>query len=430
MERRDIPSHDDNSVTTAIADGFQAAVYTGLQQPYNAIRQIAGQVHIDLPDAHMASAPADAKTGSMSWFAESAGSAAGMIPWVIASNKLVRAGSSFAGLSREGAALTASGMGMGEAGMTGAVYSTLFQPAQGNGNFFANKAADAGIAFGTFAAGAGANNVIRPMFGNFGSELANRAVTAGTASLSAFGAGVVNAESSNLLGKPQQDALQTGLKFALIGGVFGATSRGVSSESNASAGSLASRNGFQTKAEAMSRNLSQNGDPLVASPLGAETSQTGSYFERPAGQQPTGGMFGPHPNVIESTIGDIKARYGENSPELASTMTQLGDAHMTQGKLSAPQAEASYQEALRIYSSHGSDTPQTAWVLDKLASVNQSAGDTVGAAANLSKALEIWRSMPNGKGVPNESHIARRAEDLARLQLLTKYNTRTPIETE
>ncbi|MFN8554901.1 MAG: tetratricopeptide repeat protein [Candidatus Obscuribacterales bacterium] len=419
MERTD--SRDDNSLTTAVADGFHAAVYSGLQQPYDAIRQIAGQVHIDLPNAHLVSAPEQATSGSAAWVAESVGSAAGMIPWVIASNKLVRAGGSLAGIGREGAAL-ASGMGIAEAGMTGAVYSTLFQPTQTNGNFLFNKAADAGIAFSTFAAGAGINNMVRPMFGSFTSELANRAVNAGTASMAGFGAGIVSAEAGNLLGKPHQDVMQTGLKFAVAGGVFGATSKnGFTSETEIGA----SKNGFDSKVNAMSKNLGHSGDPIVSGTVASERSAP--YFaERLSAPAKSGDLFGPRPEVIEQTLPEVKARYGENSPEHASTLVQLGDAHMTQGKLSSPGAEASYLEALRIFSSHGADTPQTAWVYDKLATVKQVSGDTVGAAANLSKALEIWQSSSRESALPAESYIARRTEDLARLQTLNRFNATKP----
>lgn len=426
MERRDTITRDDNSLTTAVSEGFQAAVYTGIQQPYDAIRQIAGKVHIDLPEAHLASAPAEAKAGSAAWFAESIGGAAGMLPWIVASHKMVRTGSSFAGLNMEKSALTASGMSMREAGLTGAVYSTLFQPVQDDGNFLLHKAKDAGIGFGTFAAGAGLNNTIRPMFGSFTSEISNRVITAGTASLSAFGAGAINAEAGNILGKPHQDALQTGLKFALVGGVFGAATRdnfaNKSERTNANSG-------FDNKVNAMSQNLGANGDPMIMSPLGAERTSSNFFAERPAGPTAGSDIFGPRPEVVQRSLGEIKTRYGENSSEHASTLVQLGDAHMVQGKLSNPQAQASYEQALRIYRSHGEETPQTAWVYDKLANVKQSSGDSVGAANDLSKALEIWRASKS-PDVPNENHIARRTEDLARMQVLNRFNNRRPVETE
>ncbi|CAN5421193.1 hypothetical protein BH10CYA1_BH10CYA1_02600 [soil metagenome] len=427
MERRDSTTHDDNSLTTAVADGFQAAVYTGIQQPYDAIRQIAGKVHIDLPEAHLASTPVEAKTGSAAWFAESIGGAAGMLPWIVASHKMVRAGSSFAGLSTETSALTASGMGMREAGLTGAVYSTLFQPVQDNGNFLLNKAKDAGIGFGTFAAGAGLNNTIRPMFGSLTSEISNRLLTAGTASVSAFGAGVINAEAGNVLGKPHQDALQTGLKFAVVGGIFGAASKNnlVNDSERAPV-----RSGFDTRVNSMSQNLGSGGDPLIMNPLGVERTSNNFFADRPAGPSAGNDMFGPRPQVIERSLGEIKSRYGENSQEHAATLVQLGDAHMVQGKLSNPVAQASYEQALQIFRGHGEETPQTAWVYDKLANVKQSSGDSVGAANDLSKALEIWRANSKNPDVPNENHITRRTEDLARMQVLNRFNSRTPIEVE
>lgn len=424
MERRDTTTRDDNSLTTAVSDGFHAAVYTGIQQPYDAIRQIAGKVHIDLPEAHLASAPVEAKAGSVAWFAESIGGAAGMIPWIVASHKMVRTGSSLAGFSSETAALTASGMTMREAGMTGAVYSTLFQPVQENGNFLLNKAKDAGIGFGTFAAGAGLTNIVRPMFGSFTSEVANRAVTAGTASVSAFGAGVINAEAGNVLGKPHQDALQTGVKFALVGGIFGAATK--SGLVNEAERAPASEN--FGRVNSMSQTLGNTGDPIM-SPLGAERTSATFYGDRPT---PSKGMdmFGPRPEVIEQTLTEVRSRYGDNSPEHASTLVQLGDAHMVQGKLANPQAQASYEQALQIFKGFGEETPQTAWVYDKLSSVKQSSGDTVGAVNDLAKALEIWRANTDKQGVPSESHIARRTEDFARMEVLNRFNNRKPLEVD
>jgi len=427
MERRETATHDDNSLTTAVADGFQAAVYTGIQQPYDSIRQIASKVHIDLPEAHLASAPLEARTGSAAWIAESIGGAAGMIPWIVASHKMVRTGSSLAGFSRETAALTASGMGMREAGMTGAVYSTLFQPVQDNGNFLLNKAKDAGIGFGTFAAGAGLNNIVRPMFGSFTSEIANRAVTTGTASISAFGAGVINAEAGNVLGKSHQDALQNGFKFALIGGIFGAATK--SSLVNEGERAPASEN-FGARINAMSKTLGNTGDPVVISPLGAERTSSNFFGDKPTATPRGNDMFGPRPEVIERSLNEVRTRYGENSPEHASTLVQLGDAHMVQGKLANPAAQASYEQALQIFRGFGEETPQTAWVYDKLANVKQSSGDTVGAASDLSKALEIWRANTDAQGVPNETHIARRTEDFARLEVLNRFNNRKPVEVE
>ena len=87
-------------------------------------------------------------------------------------------------------------------------------------------------------------------------------------------------------------------------------------------------------------------------------------------------------------------------------------------------------QALQIFRGHGEATPQTAWVYDKLATVKQSSGDSVGAANDLSKALEIWRADPKNPDVPNENHIARRTEDLAHMQVLNRFTNRSPVKLE
>ncbi|MBS1954147.1 MAG: hypothetical protein JST89_08175 [Cyanobacteria bacterium SZAS-4] len=394
MEGTDKPTRDDNSLTTAAADGLQAALYTGIQQPYDSVRQIAGAVHIDLPELNIAAAPAETRTGSTAWFAETIGGAIGMLPLIVASHKMVRAGSSFTRLSTETSVLTASGMGIKEAGLTGATYSTLFQPVQNDGNFMLEKAKNAGIGFGTFAVGAGLNNALRPLFGSFSSGLSNRLMTVGTASLSAFGAGVVDAEANNLAGNPHQDALETGMKFAVMGGVIGATSKNY----------LASE----------AKSVPKNSDIF--------------FGERPAPRPTTGDFFGPRTSEIEKSLNEVKSRYGENSQEVASTLVQLGDAHMVQGRLSNPNAKASYEQALGIFNRFGEETPQTAWVYDKLANVKQSSGDTVGAANDLAKAEKIWRANSKNPNIPDENYINRRTEDLARMQVLNNFNNRRPPE--
>ena len=429
-EQIEPPRRDDNSLAVAVADGFQSAVYTGLQQPYDSVRQLAKNiVHVNLPEANLVCAPSQAKTGSLAWFADSVGGAAGMIPWVVASHKMVRMGTSFAGLSELAAG--AGRMGVAEAGLTGATYSTLFQPVQNNGNFFANKAVDAGISFATFAGGTAVNNTLRPMFGGMSSELSSRAANIGAASLSGFGAGVINAEFANLMGKPHQDALLSGLKFGIAGGAFGAAAGGrAAAETEITMPKPVS----EMPTEAISPSIAV---PEIARNAITELKSPGAQTyrgERPVSnlfdnsespRAPSKDIFGPRPEVLEQSLPEIKSRFGENSKEHASALVQIGDAHMVQGLLSNPKAQVNYEQALQIFKAQNDSSPQTAWVLDKLASVKQSSGDTAGAAADLAKALEIWKSNgPDNSNYANENHILRRTEDLTNLQKLLAYENR------
>ncbi|CAN5269083.1 hypothetical protein BH10CYA1_BH10CYA1_36570 [soil metagenome] len=144
--------------------------------------------------------------------------------------------------------------------------------------------------------------------------------------------------------------------------------------------------------------------------------------------QPTGGgdAFGPRPNELEQKAEVVKSQHGEGSFEYASALVRLGDAHMTQGSLANPRAQACYEHALRIVGADGASNAEAAYVFDKLANVRQSSGDTAGAATDLEKAIEIWKALDAGSRFVTDNHIERRAEDLVRLQRVVAFQNRRP----
>ena len=145
-------------------------------------------------------------------------------------------------------------------------------------------------------------------------------------------------------------------------------------------------------------------------------------------QQPVAGgdIFGPRPNELLQKAQEVKARHGETSFEYASALVRLGDAHMVQGKLANPQAQECYEQALKILSAEGESTAETAFVFDKLANVRQSSGDTAGAATDLAKAIEIWKTLDANSRFVTDHHVERRVEDLTRLQRVVEFNNRRP----
>src|SRR4051812_44472182 len=104
-------------------------------------------------------------------------------------------------------------------------------------------------------------------------------------------------------------------------------------------------------------------------------------------EQPWAGWFEPTPEKLIEQLPAIRTRFGEESLEYAALLVQIGDAHMMQGRLANPHAQASYEAALNIVRSRGEETPEAAWIHDKLANVKNSSGDSFGAAEDLEKAV-------------------------------------------
>lgn len=139
--------------------------------------------------------------------------------------------------------------------------------------------------------------------------------------------------------------------------------------------------------------------------------------------------FGPRVEKLAESLESIKERFGENSTEYATTLVKIGDAHMLQGSLSNPQALDAYEKALHIFRTQGEETPNTAWLYDKLANARQSSGDTAGAQADLVKAVDFWKKNADapGPGI-DERYVSRRQEDLERLINVNQFKNRKPPE--
>jgi hypothetical protein len=146
-------------------------------------------------------------------------------------------------------------------------------------------------------------------------------------------------------------------------------------------------------------------------------------------QEPSKGWFDPTPEKLIARLPWIKTNVGEASIEYAALLVQIGDAHMRQSRLSNPQAQDSYEAALKILQVEGDETAETAWIHDKLASVKKSSGDSFGAQADLEKALRFWSENPPANRLKrdiNANHVARREEDLQGLRRLNAFLTRKP----
>jgi tetratricopeptide (TPR) repeat protein len=141
------------------------------------------------------------------------------------------------------------------------------------------------------------------------------------------------------------------------------------------------------------------------------------------------GWFEPTPERVEAKLAATRARYREQSVEYAALLDQLGDAHMKQGCLSNPAAQASYEAALEIFRTKEEKNPEIAWLYDKLSCVKQSSGDTVGAQADLEKALVFWKDHPPENALAptiRKDHVARRQEDWQSLKKVNDYRNRKP----
>ena len=114
---------------------------------------------------------------------------------------------------------------------------------------------------------------------------------------------------------------------------------------------------------------------------------------------PVEGWFEPTPEKLTTKLAATRERWGEMSVEYVSLLVQLGDAHMVQGLLSNPQAQASYEAAWQILLLRGEESPEVAWLYDKLANVKESSGDIAGARADLEKALTFWKNHPPANAI-------------------------------
>ncbi|HEY9676691.1 MAG TPA: hypothetical protein V6C76_01720 [Drouetiella sp.] len=419
---------------SAIEECAESALYAGIQQPYDAVRQIAAKtVHISLPESNMFAAPKEAATGSAAWVAQSVGGAIGMAPWLMVSNQLVKFGGARTGLMTETAALAAPKIGVFEAGMTGATYGALFTPTQDNGSFLSNKLTDAGINFGTFAAGAALHNSFRPMFSGASSEVTQRIIGAGTGSMAGFGAGIANAELNNLAGREHQDVLGTGLKFGILGGIVSARAEATPQAKPVSASSFNGRLGLSLRDESTSLStkiqpedlrMNSSGSPHTDGRTGSTMFSKDFYVTPEVGRDNYGG---PKPYQVEAKLPEVLRQYGENSAQHGFVLMDLGDALITARK--PAEALQNYEKATTILNARGESTPRSAYVLDRTAHAKQAVGDLNGAQADLTQALEIWKANDlRTDGLVAENHIARRTEDLQRVERMIKNkNTRPPV---
>ena len=131
-------------------------------------------------------------------------------------------------------------------------------------------------------------------------------------------------------------------------------------------------------------------------------------------------IFGENPQKLISRLDAVKSAHGENSVEHADYLMRIGDAHMTQGSLANPAAQANYEQALKICTDTNQSDAMLGKAYDKLAIVKESSGDTRGAASDLGKALEHWHKEPVSPDLSKSSYLVRRQEDLQRLERVNK----------
>ncbi|MFN8554931.1 MAG: tetratricopeptide repeat protein [Candidatus Obscuribacterales bacterium] len=138
--------------------------------------------------------------------------------------------------------------------------------------------------------------------------------------------------------------------------------------------------------------------------------------------------FGPKPESLAEIAEKAKLDHGENSFEYASALVKLGDAHMVQGRLANPRAQECYEMALQIVQKTDNSLAETAFVLDKLATVKHSSGDTAGAATDLKSAMELWQLLEAEARFVTDTYISRRAEDLERMEKVVAFENIRPPE--
>ncbi|HNB21010.1 MAG TPA: hypothetical protein PKZ32_01245 [Candidatus Melainabacteria bacterium] len=207
----------DDSMGSAFEDFFHSAAYSAFEAPINSLGKLTKEITGSrlLPEIDLFGAPEQAQFGSKRWHAQQAGSAVGMIvPFM-----LTREGMKCAGIGRTSPALARSlSVGeraslIGQSAASGAVFSTLFQDADGTGlDYWANKGknlAVTSVAFGSFTGFSGTS----------GSALRTALAGAGAGSMAADTHSLIEGRGLASLGERYQSAYSyafTGL--ALKGG--------------------------------------------------------------------------------------------------------------------------------------------------------------------------------------------------------------------
>jgi hypothetical protein len=390
MDTNEYHKLDAAKTVEVLTDGLRAAAYAGIQKPYEALKQASYNIlQVNLPDSQIVEAPPVVPINSAAGVAESIGTVVGMSPWLYASHKIVVGVAADLGFSAERMMLSKS-LSIARVGATGATFSTLFQPTEGKGNYFAEKAEDAGIAFATFATGAGLHSTIKPIVGTFGSRAINIGLSSTIGAISGGSAGVVNAELNNLSDREHVNPWKTGLEFGVLGAAVGSKL-------------------------ALVRESKMIGKEKMFSNRPDQFSTEGDAED----------VFGERPQKLMANLEAVKSQYGENSPEHADYQMRIGDAHMRQGSLSNPEAQASYEQALKIISDNGQSNEEMGRIYDKLANVKESSDNPCGAATDLARAIEFWQKGQTTTDSTQTDYIAGRQDDLRRLQNVINVRYRT-----
>ncbi len=145
----------DNSVDAKLlSDFWRSAVKSGVENPYNALAQLANHAtgKDSVHEVHLTEAPRPVHSGfSVRGITESAGSIAGMLPTFWLTNKAV---GGMAGLFKTaetaesvslvgGLSVNTRKFALGQAALTGAAYSGLLTPTDNQHNFWSSRAANA-----------------------------------------------------------------------------------------------------------------------------------------------------------------------------------------------------------------------------------------------------------------------------------------------
>lgn len=208
LEAATTSKHGDGGVLGGVGDFFHAAAYGAIQSPIDGITQIADHLSpVHLPHLDLISKPDH----------DSLWTSAGKLTGAVVDFALLQKGLGTVTPGVFGAEAT-SPIWL-RSGMTGAAYQ-MMMPVNGDGNYFANKAKEVGIGFGTFAVMGAITEKMAPRMGK---SLLGRVETGAEGGLAG---GTADAALTDLLylKKPDYKDLYKVANYTAFGAMLGATS--------------------------------------------------------------------------------------------------------------------------------------------------------------------------------------------------------------
>lgn len=372
------PQHKENAAQSNLLEDFwRSAVKSGVENPYNAVAQIANHASGKkvIHELRLVDAPAPVDNPlSPRGVAESLGTIAGMLPTFWLTSKAVGAAAGMLKRAETAGTVTLVGdmtmsarkFALAEAAVTGGTYGGLLTPADSRRNFWESRAANAGL---------GATAVMSMGWAN---HRFPRLQPAASGFIGGSIGGAINAEGQSILYKHKivpgaGEFTQSVLAWGSMGAIGARFGPGETRMDGAKRVRLGENLMESNVPEALKQSLSELR-------LGRRLLSDGSVPEAV--------------NTLEKAVGKSVDTLGEGHPVVADQLSELGDAYFRSGKHRYQDAENSVQHALQIRTSQfGTTSPEVARTLEQLSIIQSARMNHADAAASLHASARTWDSL-------------------------------------